>query len=111
MLVQLETPNEAVLGRITSLASEGRLTGAAGEQFNIRALREERPIPEQLREDYLKYRVDIRVLVCSGARMGDWTLSHHIGGFPTWEVQSPFSPMRSCATSLATTPLAQRSAF
>ena len=62
VLVQLETPDEAVLGRITSLSSEGRLTGAAGEDFNIRALREARNIPEQLREDYLKYRVDIRVL-------------------------------------------------
>jgi uncharacterized protein len=60
--VQLETPNEAVLGRITSLSSEGRLTGPAGEQFNIRALKEDRPVPEQLREDYLKYRVDVRVL-------------------------------------------------
>lgn len=62
VLVQLESPNEAVLGRITSLSSEGRLTGASGEDFNIRALREARSIPEQLREDYLKYRVDIRVL-------------------------------------------------
>jgi len=62
VLVQLETPNEAVLGRITSLSSEGRLTGTSGEEFNIRALRESRAIPEQLREDYLKYRVDIRVL-------------------------------------------------
>ncbi len=62
VLVQLETPNEAVLGRITSLSSEGRLTGAAGEDFNIRAMREARNVPEQLREDYLKYRVDIRVL-------------------------------------------------
>ncbi len=62
VLVQLETPNEAVLGRITSLSSEGRLTGSAGEDFNIRAMRETRSVPEQLREDYLKYRVDIRVL-------------------------------------------------
>lgn len=62
VLVQLETPNEAVLGRITSLSSDGRLTGAAGEDFNIRAMRESRNVPEQLREDYLKYRVDIRVL-------------------------------------------------
>lgn len=62
VLVQLETPNEAVLGRITSLSSEGRLTGSSGEDFNIRAMRESRSVPEQLREDYLKYRVDIRVL-------------------------------------------------
>lgn len=62
VLVQLETPNEAVLGRITSLSSDGRLAGTAGEDFNIRAMREARNVPEQLREDYLKYRVDIRVL-------------------------------------------------
>jgi uncharacterized protein len=62
LLVQLETPDEAVLGRITALSSEGRLSGSSGEDFNIRAVREGRAIPEGLREDYLKYRVDIRVL-------------------------------------------------
>jgi len=62
LLVQLETPDEAVLGRITSLSSEGRLSGPSGEEFNIRAVREGRAVPEGLREDYLKYRVNIRVL-------------------------------------------------
>ncbi|OJT24467.1 ATPase [Archangium sp. Cb G35] len=62
LLVQLETPDEAVLGRITSLSSEGRLSGPSGEDFNIRAVREGRAVPEGLREDYLKYRVNIRVL-------------------------------------------------
>lgn len=62
ILVQLETPDEAVLGRITSLSSEGRLSGPSGEDFNIRAVRERRAVPEGLREDYLKYRVNIRVL-------------------------------------------------
>jgi uncharacterized protein len=62
VLVQLETPREAVLGRITSLSSAGRLSSIGGEEFNIRAVQERRPIPEELREQYLKYRVDIRVL-------------------------------------------------
>ncbi|RME10913.1 MAG: DUF87 domain-containing protein [Bacteroidetes bacterium] len=62
LLVQLETPQEAVLGRITSLTSAGRLSSLGGEEFNIRAVQERRPIPEELREQYLKYRVDIRVL-------------------------------------------------
>jgi len=62
LLVQLETPDEAVLGRITSLSSEGRLSSSSGEEFNIRAVRENRPVPEGIREDYLKYRVNIRVL-------------------------------------------------
>jgi uncharacterized protein len=61
-LVQLETPDEAVLGRIASFSSEGKLSFGSGEEFNIRAVREDRPIPEDLREQYLKYRVNIRVL-------------------------------------------------
>ena len=62
VLVQLESPEEAVLGRITSLSSEGKLASGSGEEFNIRAVREDRAVPENLREDYLKYRVNIRVL-------------------------------------------------
>ncbi|QYO68125.1 ATP-binding protein [Leptolyngbya sp. 7M] len=62
LLVQLETENEAVLGRITSLSSAGKLASGVGEEFNIRALQEDRPVPEDLREKYLKYQIDIRVL-------------------------------------------------
>ena len=62
ILVQLETPEEAVLGRIASFSSEGRLSFGEGEEFNIRAVRDARPVPEDLREQYLKYRVSIRVL-------------------------------------------------
>ncbi|NLI01037.1 MAG: ATP-binding protein [Chthonomonadales bacterium] len=62
LLVQLETPDEAVLGRIASFSSEGKLSYGSGEEFNLRAVREDRPVPEDLREQYLKYRVNIRVL-------------------------------------------------
>lgn len=62
LLVQLETEEEAVLGRITSLFSAGKLAGGAGEEFNIRAVREGRVVPEDIREQYLKYNIDIRVL-------------------------------------------------
>ena len=62
LLVQLEHPNEAVLGRITSLSADGRLTSSAGEQYSIRAMHEGRPVSDDLRKEYLKYRVDIRVL-------------------------------------------------
>ncbi|MBS0606814.1 MAG: DUF87 domain-containing protein [Verrucomicrobia bacterium] len=62
LLVQLETSDEAVLGRITSFSSEGKLSSGSGEDYNIRAVREERSIPEDLREQYLKYQVNIRVL-------------------------------------------------
>jgi hypothetical protein len=62
ILVQLETPDEAVLGRIASFSSDGKLAYGSGEEFNIRAVRENRAVPEDLREQYLKYRVNIRVL-------------------------------------------------
>jgi hypothetical protein len=62
LLVQLESPDEAVLGRIASFSSEGKLSSGYGEEFNLRALREHRIIPDDLREEYLKYKVNIRVL-------------------------------------------------
>src|SRR2546421_2042353 len=62
LLVQLETPDEAVLGRIASFSSEGKLSSTSGEDFNIRAVQEQRIVPEDLREQYLRYRVNIRVL-------------------------------------------------
>ena len=62
LLIQLETPEEAVLGRISSISSDGKLSSSAGEDYNIRSVREGRQIPEDLMEQYLKYRVNIRVL-------------------------------------------------
>jgi uncharacterized protein len=62
LIVQLENPDEAVLGRITSLSADGRLASGSGEQFSIRAMQETRDVPDQLRVDYLRYRVEIRVL-------------------------------------------------
>ena len=62
VLVQLESPDEAILGRIASFSSEGKLSYGPGEDFNIRAVQEQRDIPEDLLEQYLKYRVNIRVL-------------------------------------------------
>lgn len=62
LLVQLESPDEAVLGRITSFHPEGRLSSGSGDEFNIRAVQENRPIPEDLRERYLRYKINIRVL-------------------------------------------------
>ena len=96
VLIQLETPEEAVLGRITSFSSEGKLSSGSGEEFNIRAVREGRQIPEDIREDYLKYRVNIRVLgVLRNNKDGTLTFvaSHrrlpHVGSkvcFPSPEV-------------------------
>ena len=63
VLVALENDDEAVLGRITTIAAQGRLVSAAGEDYAIRQQRENRSVPEDLRDQFLKYRVDIRILV------------------------------------------------
>lgn len=96
LLVQLETPDEAVLGRIAAFSSEGKLSFGSGEEFNIRAVQEGRDIPDDLREQYLKYRVNIRVLgVLRNGEGGKLTFvpSHrrlpHVGSavaFPSGEV-------------------------
>jgi hypothetical protein len=62
VVVQLEKETEGVLGRITAITSEGRLATGQGEDYGIRAAIEKRPIPEDLREQYLRYRINIRVL-------------------------------------------------
>ena len=85
VLVQLEHENEAVLGRIASLSSDGRLASGSGEDFGLRAVAEDRVIPEDLREQYLKYRVNIRVLGVVRAADGElrFVASHrrlpHVG--------------------------------
>ena len=62
LLVQLETPQEAVLGRITSISSQGRMSTEAGEDYGIRAFQEDREVDEDLRSQYLKYKTNIRIL-------------------------------------------------
>ena len=95
LMVQLETPEEAVLGRIASLSSEGRLSSGVGEEFNIRAVQEGRSVPEDIREQYLRYRVNIRVLGVLRSTEGgmNFVASHrrlpHVGSpvaFPSGEI-------------------------
>ena len=62
VLLQLESDDEAILGRITTVASEGKLTSSDGDDYVTRAALEEREVPDDLRARYLKYRIDIRNL-------------------------------------------------
>ena len=71
VVVALEHDNEAVLGRITTMSAQGRLASGSGEDYAIRAVQEDRAIPEDLRQQYLKYRVDIRILGVIRERVGD----------------------------------------
>ena len=71
VLVALENEAEAILGRITTISAQGRLISSAGEDYALRQQRENRPIPEDLRDQFLKYRVDIRILGVLRYRGGD----------------------------------------
>jgi hypothetical protein len=62
VLVELSEASEAVLGRITAVSSQGRLASPAGEDYGLRAVAEDRTVPDDLRQQYLKYRVDVRLL-------------------------------------------------
>src|SRR5690606_17985774 len=97
LLIELDGENEAVLGRITSLRSEGRLVSSEGEDYLFRQARDGKSPSEDIREQYLKYRVNIRVLgvirknISSGKF--DFVASHrripHVGSpvvFPSVEV-------------------------
>ncbi len=95
LLVQLAHEDEAVLGRITSFFSDGKLTSSTGEDYGLRAVAEDRPVPEDLREQYLKYRVNIRVLGVLRRNNGElvFAASHrrlpHVGSrvaFPSEDV-------------------------
>ncbi len=85
VVVALESDDEAVLGRITSVSAQGRLASGPGEDYSLRAVRDERSVPEDLREQYLKYQVDIRVLGVIRAVNGEvvYAASHrrlpHVG--------------------------------
>lgn len=95
LLIQLAHQEEAVLGRITSMHSDGRLASGEGEDYSVRAVQESRTVPEDLRDQYLKYRVSIRVLGVLRKNNGDlvFAASHrrlpHLGSpvaFPSDEV-------------------------
>jgi len=62
LLIQLDSPDEALLGRITSVSSDGKLSYGAGEEYSVRAVKEGRPIPEDLKENFVRYLVNVRVL-------------------------------------------------
>lgn len=62
VLGQLESPEEAILGRVTAISADGKLTSSAGEQYAIRSVSDGREVPSDLKQAYLKYRIDIRIL-------------------------------------------------
>ncbi|HUR26057.1 MAG TPA: DUF87 domain-containing protein [Candidatus Thermoplasmatota archaeon] len=90
ILVELGSKQEAVVGRITKLSPEGRLSSSQGEEFAIRHLADGRPIPEDIKKGYLRYRVSLRVLGILRVENGQlrYAASHrrlpHVGSTVSW---------------------------
>ena len=62
LLIELGDPQEASLGRITKFVPSGLLATAEGEDYVNTMQRRDYSIPEDLKEDKLKYRVQIKLL-------------------------------------------------
>jgi len=62
LLVELGSPEEAALGRITRFVPTGLLTTAEGEDYVNTMQRRQQVVPEDLKQQRLKYRVQIKLL-------------------------------------------------
>ncbi len=62
LLIQLSTPEEASLGRITKFVPSGLLASAEGEDYVNTMQERETDVPEDLKKSKLKYRVQIKLL-------------------------------------------------
>lgn len=62
LLIELGDPLEASLGRITKFLPAGLLATSEGEDYINTMQRREQKIPEDLKKDKLKYRVEIKLL-------------------------------------------------
>lgn len=62
LLVELGSPEEAALGRITRFVPSGLLATAEGEDYVNTMQRRQQAVPEDLKQQRLKYRVQIKLL-------------------------------------------------
>lgn len=62
LLVELGTPEEAMLGRITRFVPVGAMAGPEGDEYMAQMSRLDREIPQQLKEDRLRYNVRVKLL-------------------------------------------------
>jgi len=62
LLIELGDPQEASLGRITKFIPSGLLATAEGEDYMNTMQRRDQKVPDDLKKDKLKYRVEIKLL-------------------------------------------------
>jgi hypothetical protein len=62
ILVELGSPDEAVVGRITHFCPMGIMAGAEGDEYVAEMMRESKEIPSQVKEKRLRYNVKVKLL-------------------------------------------------
>lgn len=62
LLIELGDPQEASLGRITKFVPSGLLATAEGEDYMNTMQRRDQKVPEDLKKDKLKYKIEIKLL-------------------------------------------------
>ena len=62
VLVELERSDEAILGRITAVSSQGTLASPMGEEYGARAIKNQRLISEDIKQQFLRYTCSVRLL-------------------------------------------------
>jgi hypothetical protein len=62
LLIELGSQEEAALGRITRFVPAGLLAGPEGEDYVNTMQRRQQPVPEDLKRQRLKYRVQVKLL-------------------------------------------------
>ena len=62
LLIELGSQEEAALGRITRFVPAGLLAGPEGEDYVNTMQRRQTPVPEDLKQQRLKYRVQVKLL-------------------------------------------------
>jgi len=67
ILVELGSPDEAVIGRITRFFPMGIMAGAEGDEYVAEMMRDSKEIPSQVKERRLRYNVKVKLL--GGLRM------------------------------------------
>jgi len=81
LLVELDTPEEAVLGRITRFVPVGIMAGSEGDEYLASMSQKSRQIPEQLKEQRLRYSVRVKLL--GGVRVSDQAGKERYGFVPS----------------------------
>ena len=62
VLIELARPDEAVLGRITTIRSSGKLATNPGDELGLKTVEHGTPMSEDIRQQFLRYKVSLRLL-------------------------------------------------